>query len=148
ALGGLVGADLVLLGPAGHPERHHEVAPPLLDQFLAGYREVLDAGDDVALDPHTCVLADLIDSGSAHVNPGKRRIGDPDLHPRSTSAAASRPSPAANPDFLRANWTAARVARISCAPTLPMVPIRKILPLRWSWPPAISIPNFLTVPRR
>ena len=37
ALGGLVGADLVDGGPAGHAEGHHDPAVLLLDQALAGH---------------------------------------------------------------------------------------------------------------
>ena len=65
-----------------------------------------------------------------HVDPGKGGVGHPNPHP-STPAAAMTPSPfGVYPCFLRANWTAASVPRISGALTAPILPIRKIFPFR------------------
>src|SRR5690606_50496 len=144
----LVGAHAVFLFAARHPERHHDITLPLLDQLLASDGEVLDTRDGDSLDADTRMLLQFINGNAPHVHPCKRGIGHANFHPSTPAAAITPSSFAAYPCALRAYWTAARVARTSGALTAPMLPIRKIFPFRWSCPPAISIPIFLTVPRK
>ena len=79
---GLVGAGLVDRLWPRHPQGHHQVAAPLLDQDLGGYREVLDPRDGVADDLGGAAPLQLLDGGPGHVVPGEVRVGDPDLHGR------------------------------------------------------------------
>ena len=75
--GGLVGAHLVLLHGPGHAQGHDDVAPLLLQQLLAGHREVLEARDGVAHDgePRAGPL-ELVDGRAAHVVPGECGVCD------------------------------------------------------------------------
>jgi len=77
---GFVGAGLVYGLGARHPQGHHQLAAPLLDQDLRGYREVLDPGDGIADDLGGAAPLQLLDGGPGHVVSGEVGVGDPDLH--------------------------------------------------------------------
>ena len=77
---GLVGAGLVDRLWPRHPQGHHQVAAPLLDQDLRGYGQVLDPGDGIADDLGGAAPLQLLDGGPGHVVPGEVGVGDPDLH--------------------------------------------------------------------
>ena len=79
---GLVGAGLVDRLGARHPQGHHQLAAPLLDQDLGGDGEVLDPGDGVADDLGGAAPLKLLDGGPRHVVSGEVGVGDPDLHGR------------------------------------------------------------------
>jgi len=79
---GLVGAGLVDRLWPRHPQGHHQVAAPLLDQDLRGYGQVLDPGDGIADDLGGAAPLQLLDGGPGHVVPGEVGVGDPDLHGR------------------------------------------------------------------
>ena len=77
---GLVGAGLVDRLWPRHPQGHHQVAAPLLDQDLGGDRQVLDPRDGVANDLGGAAPLQLPDGGPRHVVSGEVGVGDPDLH--------------------------------------------------------------------
>ena len=77
---GLVGAGLVDRLWPRHPQSHHQLAAPLLDQDLGGYGEVLDPGDGIANDLGGAAPLQLLDGGPGHVVSGEVGVGDPDLH--------------------------------------------------------------------
>ena len=77
---GLVGAGLVYGLWPRHPQGHHQLAAPLLDQDFRGYREVLDPRDGIADDLGGAAPLQLLDGGPGHIVPGEVGVGDPDLH--------------------------------------------------------------------
>ena len=142
-----MGTQAVFFLPARHPECHDNFAVFLLDQLLACHREVFDPGYRYPLNADTGMFLRVLRWQFYPYLLVKRWYRR--HRPSSEHLAGGLHAVSAGQNlFPERMFGRGRVARISGAPIAPILPIRKIFPLRWSCPPAISIPIFLTVPRR